>query len=83
MGLALLPLLALFASCATQDDPLSPAKPWTPPQTTISADFVEATQFLLKHGLADPRHRLPGPRTFHQRAEPLVPPATTRCAVRS
>lgn len=48
-------LVSLSASWSAQDDSPPSAKPWTPPQTAISADFIEATRFLLQHGLADPR----------------------------
>lgn len=29
--------------------------PWTPPKTSLPEEIVETTQFLLKHGLGDPR----------------------------
>src|SRR5579862_1085415 len=31
------------------------ATSWEPPKTTLSKPFVDATKFLLAHGLADPR----------------------------
>ena len=34
---------------------LTPAKPWTPPKSNFPPEFVENTQFLLAHGLGDPR----------------------------
>jgi hypothetical protein len=30
------------------------SRPWTPPETTIPAEFVEAAKFMFAHGLADP-----------------------------
>lgn len=34
---------------------LAQAKPWTPPPTTLPKSFIEATAFLLAHGMGDPR----------------------------
>lgn len=52
--LAFLPVLvACHRASAAQTDDVP--QPWTPPKTSVPADVVEATSFLLKHGMGDPR----------------------------
>lgn len=44
-----------LALCLSASIAPSQVKPWTPPKTTIAKELVEVGQFLLEHGMADPR----------------------------
>lgn len=48
-------LLVSLACCVAFGSDAPTAQDWTPPKTTVAKELVEVGQFLLKHGMADPR----------------------------